>query len=203
MLIATLQWWERTAACSYPTGAGLCPRPSTLHGTHAHQAAPNIRHPSVNSLCPPRIAGGGSTDRKPSRGRRLRRRRRQASSDENRIYGFGSQATCSHGFRGEVATSTWLSARWQHVRCRLQPLAEQSHRRNVACCAGWRRRRKCSDDGVPAVQTGTMMWRQIYTFAQAAMLNCLAPVKVPASQLVEPYVPSKGVVKRQQVWTPR
>jgi hypothetical protein len=37
-------------------------------------------------------------------------------------------------------------------------------------------------DGVlGSLQTGTMMWRQIYTFAQAAMLNCLAhpwPVRI-------------------------
>ena len=31
------------------------------------------------------------------------------------------------------------------------------------------------------LQTGTMMWRQIYTFAQAALLNCMAhpwPVRI-------------------------
>jgi hypothetical protein len=37
------------------------------------------------------------------------------------------------------------------------------------------------DDMLSGLQTGTMMWRQIYNFAQAAMLNCLAhpwPVRI-------------------------
>lgn len=40
----------------------------------------NIRQPSVDSLCPPYVAGDGNTDQKPLRGRRLPRRRRPANS---------------------------------------------------------------------------------------------------------------------------